>query len=86
MLNTSGLTAEVVDDIHSTEWTKLLGAVPGLIMSLLTRLELYEMWMNRHLASMWVQLLKETAEVAKKDGVRPTMIPGMDSELHGEIS
>jgi ketopantoate reductase len=30
MLNTSGLTAKVVDDIHSTEWTKLLGAVPGL--------------------------------------------------------
>jgi len=61
MLNTSGLTAEVIADIRSTEWTKLLGAVPGLGLSSPIRLELHEIWIKRHLASMWVQLLKETA-------------------------
>ncbi len=74
MLNTSGLTAEVVDDIHSTEWTKLLGAVPGLIMSSLTRLELYEMWMNRHPASMWVQLLEEEAKILTLARASPELL------------
>jgi hypothetical protein len=51
-----------------------LGAVPGLSMSSLTQLELYEIWMNRYPARMWVQLLEEEAKILTWAGVSPELL------------
>ena len=70
MFVTAGLKAELVDDIRSVEWTKLTLAVPGLASSSLTRLEVHKVMKNRLLASLYAQLVKESAKVAVKDGAR----------------
>jgi 2-dehydropantoate 2-reductase len=79
MFNNAGLKAEVVDDICSVEWTKLIVAASGHGMSALTRLELWKIMKNRHLASLYVQMMKEAAGVAKRDGARIAHVVGMET-------
>ncbi len=78
MFHKAGLKAEIADDIRSVEWTKLVLAVPGMGVSSLTRLEVHKVMKNRLLASLYAQLVKESAEVATKDGATIGSYPDLE--------
>jgi len=78
MFHKAGLKAEVVDDIRSVEWTKLVLAVPGMAVSSLARLEFHKVLKNKLLASLYAQLVKESAEVALKDGAVIERYPDLE--------
>ncbi|MBI2832758.1 MAG: 2-dehydropantoate 2-reductase [Chloroflexi bacterium] len=78
MLNSAGLKAEAVDDIRSAEWTKLMFSTPGHALCGITRLEMHKIRQSKLLAGLYVRLIKETAEVAKKDGAKLRPFVGME--------
>lgn len=78
MFKNAGLKAELVDDIRSVEWTKMVLATPGLGASALTRLPIHKIQRNRHLASLYAQLVREAAEVAKRDGAKLMEYPALE--------
>ncbi|MFC1981556.1 ketopantoate reductase family protein [Chloroflexota bacterium] len=78
MLKNAGLKAEAMDDIRSAEWTKLLLSGPGQAISALTRLEMHKIRQSPILARLYVRLIKEVAEVAKKDGAKMKTLAGME--------
>jgi len=78
MFNSAGLKAEIVDDIRSVEWTKLTLAASFMALSSLTRLENQKIMRNQWLASLYVQLVKECADVAKGVGVQLKEYPSME--------
>jgi 2-dehydropantoate 2-reductase len=69
LFNNAGLRAEVVDDIRSAEWGKLIRMASGAVLAVLTRLEYHRMLGNFDLAWCFVRLMREFAEIAKADGV-----------------
>lgn len=69
LFNNAGLRAEVVDDIKSVEWGKLIRMASGAALSILTRLEYHKILRNFDLAWCYIQLMRELAEVARTDGV-----------------
>lgn len=69
LFNNAGLRAEVVDDVKSAEWGKLIRMVSGAILAVLTRFEYHKMLGNFDLAWCFVHLMRELAKVAKADGV-----------------
>lgn len=69
LFNNAGLRAEVVDDIKSAEWGKLIRMASGATLSILTRLEYHKILGNFDLAWCYIQLMRELAEIATADGV-----------------
>jgi 2-dehydropantoate 2-reductase len=69
LFNNAGLRAEVVDDIRSAEWGKLIRMASGATLSILTRLEYHKILGNFDLAWCYVQLMRELAEIAKANGI-----------------
>lgn len=69
VFNNAGLRAEVVDDIKSAEWAKLLRMASGGALSILTRLEFYKMLKNFDISWCYVQLMRELANIARADSV-----------------
>lgn len=78
MLQSAGLKATAVDDIHSLEWVKLMLGLPGLALSSLTRLELHNVMKNEALSSLFAQLVRETNDVAVRDGATLETYPGLE--------
>jgi 2-dehydropantoate 2-reductase len=77
LFNNAGLRAEVVDDIKSAEWGKLLRMASGAALSILTRLEYHKILKNFDISWCYIQLMRELAEVAKADSVELKDYPQM---------
>jgi len=78
MLKSAGMKAVAVDDIHSLEWAKFMLALPGLALSSLTRLEIHNVMKDESLGGLFVQLVRETYEVAVGDGATLRPYPGLE--------
>jgi 2-dehydropantoate 2-reductase len=62
----AGLPIEVRDDIRSAIWCKLNQMVPAAALSCVTRLHIHEMYQDRSLAALFVELSHEVAAVAER--------------------
>jgi 2-dehydropantoate 2-reductase len=78
VFNNAGLRAEVVDDIKSVEWAKLIRMACAGALSILTRLETYKMLKNPDISYCYVQLMREMANIAKADSVKLRDYPMME--------
>jgi 2-dehydropantoate 2-reductase len=77
LFNNAGLRAEVVGDIKSAEWGKLLRMASGAALSILTRLEYHKILKNFDISWCYIQLMRELAEIAKADSVELKDYPQM---------
>jgi 2-dehydropantoate 2-reductase len=77
VFNNAGLRAEVVDDIKSAEWAKLIRMASGAALSILTRLEYHKILKNFDISWCYVQLMRELANIARADSVELKDYPGM---------
>jgi 2-dehydropantoate 2-reductase len=62
----AGLRIEVRDDIQSAIWCKLNQMVPAAAISCVTRLHMHELYQDRALAALFVELSHEVAGVAAR--------------------
>ena len=60
------LPIEVRSDIRSATWCKLNQMVPAATLSCVTRLYLHEIYQNRGLATLFVELSREVAQIAER--------------------
>ncbi len=63
------LPIEVRDDIQSAIWCKLNQMVPAAALACVTRLHIHEMYQERSLATLFVELSHEVAGVAARLGI-----------------
>jgi 2-dehydropantoate 2-reductase len=63
------LAAEVREDIRSAIWCKLNQMVPAATLACVTRLRVHEMYQDRSLATLFVELSREIAAVADRIGI-----------------
>ena len=78
VFNNAGFRSEVVDDIKSVEWAKLIRMAAGAGLSMLTRLELHKMLKNFDISWCYVQLIRELANIAMADSVELRDYPMME--------
>ena len=63
------LAVEVREDIRSAIWCKLNQMVPAAALACVTRLRMHEMYQDRSLATLFVELSREIAAVADRTGI-----------------
>ena len=66
MFRKARLPIEVRDDIRSAIWCKLNQMVPAATLACVTRLRIHEIYQDRSLASLFVELTHEVARVAER--------------------
>ena len=69
LLDGAGLPVEVTDRIRSVEWSKTVHASPAMALTALTRHWFHEDFLAPELASLFLDLVLEGAEVALAEGV-----------------
>ena len=62
----AGLPVEVHSNIRSATWCKLNQMVPAATLSCLTRLPLHQIYLDRGLATLFVELCREVAQIAER--------------------
>ena len=62
----AGLPVEVHSNIRSATWCKLNQMVPAAALSCLTRLSLHQIYLDRGLATLFVELCREVAQIAER--------------------
>jgi 2-dehydropantoate 2-reductase len=77
LFNNAGLRAEVVDDIKSAEWAKLIRMASGAALSVLTRLEYHKILKNFDISWCYVQLMRELSNIARADSIELRDYPSM---------
>ena len=65
----AALPIEVREDIRSAIWCKLNQMVPAAALSCVTRLHIHEIYQDRTLATLFVELSREVARVAEQLGI-----------------
>jgi 2-dehydropantoate 2-reductase len=65
----AGLPVEVHSNIRSATWCKLNQMVPAAALSCLTRLPLHQIYLDRGLARLFVELSREVAQIAERQGI-----------------
>lgn len=66
VLERAGIRAEATAQIQTTEWSKFVGWVGWMALSVLTRLETYKFLSDAATAVIGVRLMRETAALADK--------------------
>jgi 2-dehydropantoate 2-reductase len=77
VFNNAGLRAEIVEDIKSAEWAKLIRMASGAALSILTRLEYHKILKNFDISWCCIELMRELANIAKADSVELRDYPAM---------
>ena len=62
----AGLPVEVHSNIRSATWCKLNQMVPAAALSCVTRLSLHQIYLDRGLATLFVELSREVAQIAER--------------------
>ncbi len=65
----AGLPVEVHSNIRSATWCKLNQMVPAAALACVTRLSLHQIYLDRGLATLFVELSREVAQIAEKLGI-----------------
>lgn len=65
----AGLPIEVRPDIRSATWCKLNQMVPAAALACVTRLYLHQIYLSRGLATLFVELSREVAQIAERQGI-----------------
>ena len=65
----SDLPIEVLPDIRTAIWCKLNQMVPAAALSCVTRLHIHEIYLDRELATLFVEISREVAQVAERLGI-----------------
>ena len=78
MFGKAGLRVRVAPDIRSAIWGKLITILPSASLSVLTRLEFHKVLSNRTLATLYVELARECAQIAKAHGIPLHDFPGFE--------
>jgi 2-dehydropantoate 2-reductase len=65
----AGLPVEVHSNIRSATWCKLNQMVPASGLACLTRLPLHQIYLDRGLAALFVELSREVAQVAERQRI-----------------
>ena len=63
------LPIEVRPDIRTTIWCKLNQMVPAAALSCVTRLCIHQLYLDRGLATLFVELSREVAQIAQRLGI-----------------
>lgn len=63
------LPIEVRSDIRTVIWCKLNQMVPAAALSCVTRLFLHQVYLDRGLATLFVELSREVAQLAERQGI-----------------
>lgn len=63
------LPIEVVPDIRTAIWCKLNQMVPAAALACVTRLCIHQMYLDRGLATLFVEISREVAQVAERLGI-----------------
>lgn len=74
----AGLPAEATAEVRSVEWSKLCQICAAALLSALTRLEYVKILKEPDLASLFVQINREVAAVARASGVEVGDYPGFE--------
>ncbi len=78
MFRKAGLRVQVAPDIRSAVWCKLNTILPSAGLSVLTRLEFHRILKARTLATLFVELTRECAQLAKAQGIPLGDFPGFE--------
>ena len=70
------LPIEVCADIRTAIWCKLNQMVPAATLSCVTRLFVHQMYLDRELATLFVEVSREVAQVAERLGIPLADFPG----------
>ncbi len=65
----SQLRVEVRPDIRAAIWCKLNQMVPAAALSCVTRLPMHQIYLDRDLATLFVEMSREVAQVAERLGI-----------------
>lgn len=65
----AALVVEVREDIRSAIWCKLNQMVPAATLACVTRLRMHEMYQDRSLATLFVELSREISVIADRTGI-----------------
>jgi len=65
----AGLPIEVRPDIRTATWCKLNQMVPASALSCVTRLPIHQIYLDRELAALFVEVSREVAQVAERLGI-----------------
>ncbi len=76
LLRKGGLPVQIADDIRSATFCKLNQMVPAAVLACVTRLHLHEIYLEDHLARLFVDLSREVAAIAPHLGVELDDYPG----------
>jgi 2-dehydropantoate 2-reductase len=71
----AGIQAEAAAHIQTVEWSKFVGWVGHLVLSVLTRLESYKYCSDPDIALVGTRLMRETAALAMERGIELQDIP-----------
>jgi 2-dehydropantoate 2-reductase len=63
------LFVEICPDIRSATWCKLNQMAPAAALSCVTRLHIHQIYLDRELATLFVELSREVAQVAERLGI-----------------
>jgi 2-dehydropantoate 2-reductase len=63
------LPVEVHSNIRSATWCKLNQMVPAAALSCVSRLSLHQIYLDRGLATLFVELSREVAQIAERQGI-----------------
>ncbi len=73
----AGLPIEIRSDIQSTIWCKLNQMVPAAALSCVTRLCIHEIYLDRELAGLFVEISREVAQIAQRLNIPLVDLPGL---------
>ncbi len=76
----SQLRIEVRPDIRTAIWCKLNQMVPAAALSCVTRLHMHQIYLDRDLATLFVQMSREVAQVAERLGIPLADFRGFEVE------
>jgi 2-dehydropantoate 2-reductase len=74
-LTAAGIKAAAMPNIQSIEWSKFAAWVGGMVLSVLTRLETYRLFLDPDVALVGARLIRETGAVATKQGIALQDVP-----------
>jgi 2-dehydropantoate 2-reductase len=84
LFTAGGLKAEVTPHILAADWAKWINFAAASAVCSLTRLEYFKILKNEELASLFTQIYREYAQLAKAKGVEVRDYPGFEVKTISE--
>ncbi|MFQ5848439.1 MAG: ketopantoate reductase family protein [Candidatus Methylomirabilales bacterium] len=79
MFQAAGLRIEAPPDIRAASWGKFVQVVAGSTVAVVTRLPYYQMYGTPRLATLFVEIARETGAVAEQKGITLVDLPALEA-------